>query len=841
MISRYLVGLSDGEEGDRLGAKGEGLRILHRLKFNVPETYCLTVDAYERFVEESALWPRIADILADSSLSSGIKAQKIGNVMAGAPFPGDLAEKIEEHRVIGRGSGSWAVRSSSNFEDLTDASFAGIYDTFLNVERCDRIIETVRKCWVSLWNERAIVYRERRGIAHGRARMAVIIQRMVPARWSGVIFTVHPSAGALNTMVIEYCEGLGDALVSGRVRPETALVERDTGAVSHNGKQDSSLLPIGELALLSNIAMKAERAMGYPLDMEWAHDGESFVILQSRPMGLPAARDSVGPEKMWTRANIGEVLPHTVTPLTWAVFVSILKGADLSAAGDHGLKEEENGGLRCIMGRGYIRLDLFLDSFCYLPFVTPEIMKHVLGVPLPAVMGPYNRPRSLATRAAQCLFWLTVFRRFDYLSFLQRRLPDLGLSAAQGLDGLFSWAKASFIVHLRSTAYAAAALASLTYFSRRWFSERSEEVLSLLAATGVDMQSVRQGTMLRELAEHVGRYEDLERLVLSGSDWQNVECRLSDVEGGRTFSSLFAEFLATNGARAAGELELCVPRWKEDPSSVFLLLQRLVDGAASNHAPPERASSAERRRMVEKTISQQVSGIRRAIFLRLADSYRDFSALRENMKYRLMEGYAEIRAQYLVQGQALVELSLLAEQDDIFFLLPDEIGRLSKNGASDQRINEVVKERKERFAMLKAQPAPEIVYSETIRSDDDGSISLTGIGCSPGMVEGSARVIKDFSDAGMLRAGEILVAPHTDPGWTPLFLICRGLVTDTGGFLSHGATVAREYGIPAVVSVSGATDLIATGDVINVNGTEGSVTILKSGVEKLDKKRRETM
>jgi len=221
------------------------------------------------------------------------------------------------------------------------------------------------------------------------------------------------------------------------------------------------------------------------------------------------------------------------------------------------------------------------------------------------------------------------------------------------------------------------------------------------------------------------------------------------------------------------------------------------------------------------------------IFRHLLEAYRSFATFRENMKYKLMEGYLEIRQVFLETGKELTNRSLLAEKEDIFFLTPAEIDACVRGESTIDATNHLILNRKQNHSHLKEERVLDFIVASDGGLEDHENLgsdhnTLTGVGCSPGVAEGFARILHDISEASLLKAGEILVTPHTDPGWTPLFLTCKGVVTEIGGFLSHGATVAREYGIPAVVNVTGVTQKIRTGDLIRVDGEEGVITILKS-------------
>jgi len=310
---------------------------------------------------------------------------------------------------------------------------------------------------------------------------------------------------------------------------------------------------------------------------------------------------------------------------------------------------------------------------------------------------------------------------------------------------------------------------------------------------------------------------------------------MHSLPGGAEFLTLFEKFLEKNGARTAGEFELAIPRWREDPSFPLEILRRfLVD-----ESPEGSGIDMEKRRrdrgIILAEIRKDLKPWQKWVLDRMLVSYSEFSTLRENVKYKLIEGFGLLRNHFLKLGEKLSEKGTLSSKEDIFFLTPEEIARIQFEKTNNVETTDLVASRKAEWVLWRSYPAADLIVGGRQVWEKEGGIGLKGLGCSPGIAEGVARVLFDDSEARDLIPGEILVSPHTDPGWTPLFLICKGLVTETGGFLSHGATVAREYGVPAVTSVEGATKKILTGDLVRVDGENGLVTICRrKGVNSLN-------
>jgi len=768
-----------------VGSKAAVLGALRQAGLPVPDGFCIPVKAAQ--VEGGELWSEVA-----------------------------IA-----YRQLAPGGGIVVVRSSGVAEDAPGASFAGQYETVLNVRGMEALRSAIRQCWQAVKSPRVQAYQARHGYEGDDKRLPLLVQRQVPATVSGVLFTRDPVSHGDREMLIEATSGLGEALVSGHVAPARYRVSRQ-GHV-HALSSEELLTPVQCRALVE-LGARIEHILGPGRDIEWAIAGEHIYVLQARPItwsGVPLPTS-----QLWTRANIGEVLPHVITPLTWDIFQAIILNDPALASGVSGNHKHEGENIRRIYGRAYVRLDSLLDSFCYLPAVTPQVMSRVLGVNLPTAAQSYTRPAGLFVRLAQGVFVLDALGFQPRLSRMVRQMPPQPAADSESLQELVAWTGRCFQLHLKCTAYAIGAFGLLASFLNRWMPAEAEALLPRILTGREDLQTAAQGISLWRLAEQVRENPVLLQILTAGSDWSATALRLADVGGGPEFLKALHGFLETNGARAAGEFELAVPRWREDPTFVLGVLRKFVDAQQMEMLPSNPAIRHRQRQEAVARIQAVLGSVQRWIFTRLLRSYSTYTTMRENVKYRLMEGYALLRRAFFKAGAELVARGILDDADDVFFLMLSEILTLvATEGKGARQERELILARKEQNTRWESQAAPDLIVGdgqEVMGAQVEG---LTGIGCSPGTAEGCARVLFDISEADTFRPGEILVAPHTDPGWTPLFLSCRAVVTDIGGFLSHGATVAREYGIPAVVNVRGATRRIHTGDLIHVDGTSGRITI----------------
>jgi phosphohistidine swiveling domain-containing protein len=565
----------------------------------------------------------------------------------------------------------------------------------------------------------------------------------------------------------------------------------------------------------------------------------------------------------WTRANIGEVLPGLVTPLTWSVFRANLLRQPLSKVE---AESNPNGPIRLIEGRAYLRLDALLGSFCYLPGVGPHVVCQALGVDQEIYQSDGWKTRgNLLAQLSGGLFLAEALGLSPVLWLKLARLgtPPLGESQpgesdstsspalVRRIEGLIDWNTRCFQLHLKCTRYAIGAYGLLIYMLRHWLptagmnsapwrSNRAEretnfatsretyrtsleaELLSIQA----ELQSAEQGLALWRLAEQARAHPSVAAVLEDEVNWTAAQRALQAVEGGPEFLEALAAFLSRHGARTVEEFELASSRWREDPTFVLTVMRNYLHADAAFNPKVVLRQHRAFCDIATARIVRQMGSLRGRLFRRVLRAYKTYVPLRENMKYRLMEGYEALRHSFLKLGNCLCTIGILDSKEDIFFLAAGEALAAGRDGAVNaEEIRTKVNHRRTEWACQERFQPPEVIIGNDLAwaLDDNGMGTLQGIGCSPGYAVGKARVIRDIAMASHLQPGEILVAPSTDPGWTPLFLTAAAVVTDIGGFLSHGATVAREYGIPAVVNTKRASELVKNGQVIIVDGNQGIV------------------
>ncbi|MBC8230921.1 hypothetical protein H8E77_15325 [bacterium] len=870
--TKYIKHFTDINKSDLplVGGKGLNLGLLTLEGFLVPDGFCITTEAYRHTTQTLEPTGNVCSV----------------QILGTADIQQDLKNEIV-HAYNAIGAGRVAVRSSATAEDLPDASFAGQQDTFLNVQGESQLLDAVKRCWASLWSERAIVYRRNQNIDDSQVAMSVVVQKMIDSDVSGVMFTVNPTGA--DEIVIESSFGLGEAIVSGKVSPDHFIVDRDSldilekivsrkqlmitqdGEIATpESKQTQSSLNDEQAKNLAQLGFEIERFYGAPQDIEWAFAEGQFYVLQARPITtlhqqFPPRQDLIRPEleqlrqeeiitlqkkaelegTVWSSFNLSEVLPAPL-PMTWGIIKKFMSGR-----GGFGLTYrdlgfipskdvDEHGVLDLICGRVYFNLSREAKLY-FNEFPMEHNFDELKNDPQKAIYpkATVNIKRSTAKFWLKFLYYVykmiasehkikrirkdfdrvlteQIFPKFRKYVEEQRQIDLTRLSDQQVLDKLNEW------IHETLTVFAKDALKA--------------SIFAGLSYTNLETAIVKCfGEEQRERAKAliVGLEGDL-TVDMNLKMWEVAQGRLS-----------LEDFLDEYGHRTVGEFELAQPRWREDASFVQKMIEIFKDSEET--APVERfnAQKAERRR-AEQELDNLPAGrfseaMRQQIARELEFTQR-YMPFRETAKFYIMLGYELIR-------KNLLELDRRFNfNGDVFYLTPEELPLL----IDGQRFDDTISQRKHRREQLLAIDLPEVIFSDAleeignrnlefgirnselfqfhIATDRPTQISptLQGFSVSAGVAEGIASVVLDPANALTSITNYVLVCPSTDPAWTPLFLNACALVMERGGMLSHGAVVAREYGIPAVVNISNATKLIKDGQSIQVDGIRGVVTFIET-------------
>jgi pyruvate,water dikinase len=747
------------------------------------------------------------------------------------------------------------VRSSATAEDGAGTSFAGQQETTLGAEDAEAVCAAVERCWASLDGQRAVAYRRHQGVEEEGLAMAVVVQRLVPAEVAGVLFTRDPLDPDGRRMLVEASWGLGEAVVSGLVSPDRYHLDRATGAVCSRHvstkplqttaegvrpvppeKQNEPCLDDARLAQLADLGRRVEALYGEPRDVEWAWtaaDGGRFWLLQARPITAAGAgeREQVQREEIaalraraqpegtvWSRYNLSESLPAP-TPMTWAVVRRFLSGRGgyglmLRDLGFHPHPSLDNEGVYdLVAGRPYCNLSR--EPLLYsgwLPYEHP-----FAALKADPARALYPTPVRNPARAGP-LFWLLLPLRLPFLIAgsvrFALRLGHLSRTFAEQF-------RAQVLPAFTAEADRAAAedwsrlsppelLAKFEHWVRRTLYDFARDSLKPTALAAVAL-----GNLERWLRRKLGAQTRAALGELSMGARPDPDADLPAAVAALAAGWLARdEFLARFGHRGPEEMELARPRWAEDPTGLA------SQGASPPHSlttsPPLNAEDAWQRLVVEAKLSAPERAILEPEFRAL----HTYLGLRETAKHHLMCGYALIR-------RALVELDRRYRlHGGIFFLTPEELPRL----LAGEDLVGLSAQRRRRRAVALSLEAPAVLFSDDLEAlgrplPAAGGDALQGVPLSAGVAEGPALVLEEPVAA---RPGEgyILVCPSTDPAWVPLFVGARGLVMETGGVLSHGAIVAREFALPAVAGLPGIQRRLRTGQRLRVDGASGTVTVL---------------
>lgn len=847
------------------GGKGANLGELTRIEgIHVPDGFCISAEAFKNAVQETLPVKELLDQLSQLKPEDRHKINKLSHTLRSIieqiPIPEALAAAIGIHLAKLGEKNAYAVRSSATAEDLPTASFAGQQDTYLNIIGWDAILQHISKCWASLFTERAVIYRMQNGFDHRAVSLAVIVQQMVFPQAAGILFTADPVTGNRKVITVDASFGLGEALVAGLVNADHYKVYNDKVteknvsskklaiyAVKDGGtreqalepaQQDKQVLTDEQVVQLAHTGRKIEAHFGSPQDIEWCLADDTFYIVQSRPITtlfpVPEANDqknhvyiSIGHQQMMTDAMkpLGLSLWQltAMTPMYKAagrLFVDISgslasvngRGQLLHIMGQHDplLKNA----LATIIDRNFIQLSSNenhgnniqyspLDRFQTINEYDPEIVDELIQESQASIAVLKQNIQSTSGIAL--------------LDFILQDLRELKKELSD---------PRSFGVFM--TAMNAAA----------WINEKMQEWLGEKNAADILSQSVpnnitsEMGLELLNVADTIRPYPEVIAFLQQVKD-DNFPDKLVQLNGGQQAWEAIAAYLDKYGMRCAGEIDITRARWSEKPTILVPMIlsniKNLTPGAGKRKFEQGlQEALAKEQELLERLQQLPGGALKAAETKRMINLVRNYIGYREYPKYSIVSHSFIYKLALLKEAELLVQANVIREKEDIYYFTFEELREvISAHKANEQLISQ----RKAAHQFYEKLTPPRMITSDgeiitgSYKREDLPANALVGLAVSSGIVEGRARVIMNMEDAD-LEAGDILVTTFTDPSWTPLFVSIKGLVTEVGGLMTHGAVIAREYGLPAVVGVENATRLIKDGQHIRVNGTDGYVEIL---------------
>ena len=876
---RYFTSI-DGSDIDEVGGKGANLGEMSKAGFNIPPGFCITTTAYSEFIKpkQKQLFELLKNLDAENLDELREVGKKVRRLLGKLPLPESLQQSILSAWNKSGETNTYAVRSSATAEDLPQASFAGQQDTYLNILGDVALLESVKNCFISLFTDRAILYRVQNNFAHKEVLLCVVVQKMILPEASGIMFTADPISGKRSIVSIDASFGIGEALVSGLVSADLYQVDKSSFNISQKqiGDKKIAILPVEsggtktvnlsaqerekctledvEIINLARLGTQIEAHFGKPQDIEWAFAQGEFFITQSRPITslYPLPKLHNGSRKLYISLNHLQVMTDAMPPLSISLFISLLP-----IGRDH--KTLENSYVKPAGGRMFGEISNIL-SHPITGRIFPKLVHkadHLVGKMVSqwqkenrgslqkskiSLVKVFPVIASFMRQVQACLWWRKYENYpLDMSTFMDKHVnaitaqveseDDLAQQLAICCDAIKN------TIHTIEPwrAHLIASMLSMKLLSIIMKDRVASSELDALMRGLEGNVTTEMDLAVGDLADYGRASKDLATCLLNPNFDAHDKLELArKCEGGEEFVEHWNEFIAIYGSRGPSEIDLYRPRWREDGNSLMTMVAGILkSGKAGTHRThfghliEQNAAACEQ---IIKSAGDGIFGsIRQRVVRRLLYVIRELFPLREHHKFLIIRLLDIAKPVILNAGNKLQAEGLIGEPKDVWFLTSYELRELLKNDKANPV--SVIRQRKQEFEHYPKLVPPRVmvgdgeVLSAKFDSAHAPAGSLVGSPVSAGVVEGVAKVVLDPATQA-LHPGEILVAPFTDPGWTPLFVNAAGLVAEVGGLMTHGSVIAREYGIPAVVSVIDATTKIKTGQRIRVHGEAGYIEFL---------------
>ncbi|MED1103547.1 phosphoenolpyruvate synthase [Bacillus paramycoides] len=850
-----------------VGGKGLNLGELSNIQgIQVPEGFCVTTVGYEKAIEQNeafqALLNQLTRLKIEDRDQIGEISKKIRETIMEVEIPSNVAEVVARYLSRFGNEHAYAVRSSATAEDLPYASFAGQQDTYLNIIGKEDILQHVRKCWASLFTDRAVIYRMQNGFEHSQVSICVVVQRMIFPQASGILFTADPITANRKVLSIDASFGLGEALVSGLVSADNYKVKEGEivdkmiatkklaiYALKEGGTETKQIdftqqkiqtLTEQQILQLAQIGRQIEAYFGCPQDIEWCLVDDTFYIVQSRPITtlypIPEANDqenhvyiSVGHQQMMTDA---------MKPLGLSFFLLTTRAPMRKAGGR--LFVDATQRLASPASREFLINTLGKSDPLIRDALTTVIERDDFIKLLPDDEKEKSVGKSMPSASSQPQIENDPAIVTDLIKNSQASIEELkqNIQTKSGVDVL------DFILEdiqqLRKVLFSPQSIAVIMagMDASSWINEKMEQWLGEKNVADILSQSVQNnitsemGLVLLDVADAIRPYPEVIEYLQHIKDDSFLD-ELVKFKGGEKARDAIYAFLNKYGMRCSGEIDITKTRWSEKPTTIIpMILNNMRDFEAGASKRKFEEGLQEALKKEEELLNrlphvpdgvQKVEETKRMISL-----IRNFTGYREYPKYGMINRYFIYKQALLKEAEQLMQNSVIHEIEDIYYLTFEELHEVVRTNKLDY---EVINKRKNEYKLYEKLTPPRVITSDgeiitgKYKRENLPAEAIVGLPVSSGVIEGRARVILNMEDAN-LEDGDILVTSFTDPGWTPLFVSIKGLVTEVGGLMTHGAVIAREYGLPAVVGVEHATKLIKDGQRIRVHGTEGYIEIL---------------
>ncbi|MBC1226955.1 phosphoenolpyruvate synthase [Listeria booriae] len=863
-MNNYVLAFEKINQTNKALAGGKGANLGECAKISgvqVPTGFCLTTEAYQKAVSENEALQALLHQLSAQKITNQDQISKIGQsirvLIEEIEIPREIEAEITDHLAKIGSEQAYAIRSSATAEDLPTASFAGQHDTYLNIIGKREILKHIKKCWASLFTDRAIIYRIQNNFAHTDVQLSVVIQQMVFPSASGILFTADPITGNRKILSIDASFGLGEALVSGLVSADVYKVQENTiiekniatkklaiYSIKTGGTETKSLpadqqtnqtITDHQILQLEQLGRSIEAYFGKPQDIEWCLADDQFYIVQSRPITtlfpVPKEADkenhvylSVGHQQMMTDPikPLGLAFYLLITPAPMRIaggrlFVDITPNLAAPASREiliNGIGQSDplmKDAIETIVAReGFIKTNTTEEAR---PIPTPSADKPIENIPEIATSLIANNEASLA-KLNQTIQTKSGSAVFD---LILEDIPEFKrvLFNADNLRVLLSAMNAA-----------------------TWLNEKMQEWLGETNVADTLSQSVdnnitaEMGLKLLDVADAIRPYPEVITFLQNTKDPNFLE-KLGDIQGGEVARDTISTYLDKYGMRCAGEIDISRTRWSEDPTILIPMILSNIKNFQPNASHQKFEQARQEALQKEQDLLARLKNLpdgeqKAAKTKEVITVLRNLTGYREYPKYGMINRYFVYKQALLKEAAQLVEAGIIKELEDIFYLDFEELHEVVRTKQLDYTI---ITTRKADYNQFDKLTPPRVLTSDgeiitgKYKRENLPPDAIIGLPVSSGTIEGRARVILNMADAN-LEEGDILITPFTDPSWTPLFVSIKGLVTEVGGLMTHGAVIAREYGLPAVIGVENATTRIQDGDQIRVNGTEGYIEIL---------------
>ncbi|WP_242269003.1 phosphoenolpyruvate synthase [Bacillus cereus group sp. BfR-BA-01408] len=850
-----------------VGGKGLNLGELSNIQgIQVPEGFCVTTVGYEKAIEQNedfrTLLQQLTKLKREDRAQIGEVSKKIREVIMAVQIPTDVVEAVTHYLSRFGNEHAYAVRSSATAEDLPYASFAGQQDTYLNIIGKEAILQHVRKCWASLFTERAVMYRMQNGFEHNQVSICVVVQKMVFPEASGILFTADPVTSNRKVLSIDASFGLGEALVSGLVSAdnykvkegkitETMIATKKLAiyAVKEGGTETKQIDPAQQklqtlseqqILQLEQIGRQIEAYFGCPQDIEWCLVDNVFYIVQSRPITTvyPIPEENDGGNHVYISVGHQQMMTDAMKPLGLSFFL-LTTNAPMRKAGGR-LFVDATQQLASPASRDYLINTLGKSDPLVRDALTTIIERDHFITLLPddekeKIVSKSKQPVNSQSEIENDPAIVTNLIQNSEASIEELKRNMQTKSGTDVLDFILEDIQQlkKVLFNPQSTAVIMAGMNASA-----WINEKMEQWLGEKNAADTLSQSVQNnitsemGLALMDVADVIRPYPEV-IAYLQHVENNNFLDEIVQFKGGEEARDAIRTFLNKYGMRCSGEIDITKTRWSEKPTTIIpMVLNNIRDfeaGASKRKFEEGLQEALKKEEELLERLQQLPDGKQKVEETkRMIRNIRNFIGYREYPKYGMINRYFIYKQVLLKEAEQLVQSGVIHEVNDIYYLTFEELHEVVRTNKLDY---ELIQKQKNDYKLYEKLTPPRIMTSDgeivtgKYKRENLPADAIVGLPVSSGVIEGRARVILNMEEAN-LEEGDILVTAFTDPGWTPLFVSIKGLVTEVGGLMTHGAVIAREYGLPAVVGVENATKLIKDGQRIRVHGTEGYIEVL---------------